>query len=379
MAIKSSGSLSMTEINSEFGHGRNLGAYNGKTWYKFDGTIGSFSLPIRYSDFFNKQKNAAYTFLDIKTSTDITVPKSQTIAMLIVAGGGAGWNGGMEALEGGGGGGAGGVLYTDFTVPVTAGGIIRCTIGAGAVFNSDVISATQTNTSCIGTDTTVSHIVNGATQWTYTAKGGGAGGSYTSRGNQGKTAKSGGSGGGGNPYYGQTNYALALALNPMQGSNGGRGIENVTGGGGGGWKTEGYNTGGDWWGENAPGANGGDGGVINQFGWSGAVGGGGGSSGGAPGGQRVGWGFGGLGGGGTNYKIYGPNYSFGDPRLLGDWQTNSIYNVAGGDGAANTGGGGGGSWGARKISSLSYTRAGYPTKGQAGAGGSGRVIIWYNP
>ena len=380
MAIKDSGApLSMTEINSEFAYGTNLGSYNGKQWYKFDGTLGSFSLPISYSDFFGKQKSASYTYIDVKTSTDITVPKSQSIALLIVAGGGAGWPNNAYPLEGGSGGGAGGCIYTDFVVPVQAGGIIRCTIGAGAAYNYNSYLATSpySNSIFIGRDTIVSHIVNGSTVWTYTAKGGGAGGTYLSRGSGETMPRSGGSGAGNCPFYGRDDSASyygrsALSLNPMQGNNGGYGVENVTSGGGGGWGTTGYSGGGGRWGEaGGLGANGGDGKTISQFGWTGSVGGGGAGSGGASGGQWVTFGNGGLGGGASTFLISSGS-------AVGDWWTGYINGAGSNNAAVNTGGGGGGTWACNIITGPAG-RGGPPNQPYAGSGGSGRVVIWYNP
>jgi hypothetical protein len=61
MTIKplGSGSLSMSEINAEFGLGTNLGAYRGVTWYTDAGGSGTFpSTNLAMSAFYGKRKNA---------------------------------------------------------------------------------------------------------------------------------------------------------------------------------------------------------------------------------------------------------------------------------------------------------------------------------
>ena len=377
MAIPNTGPLTMSTINGEFGHGTNLGAYNAKQWYKFDGTAGNFSLPIKYSDFYGKQKATAYAYIDVKTSTDVTVAKTQNVGLLIIGGGGCGGDTvSSYPLEGGGGGGGGGFYFIDFTAPATAGGILRCTIGAGA-----------TNRALTGGDTTVSHIVNGVTVWTYTAKGGGRGSSWggvgrvaqnylnTASGGTSREVKpNGASGGGGLPYYGDTNYATALILNPMQGNDGARGIEDQTGGGGGGARADSYGRGqngggirsgegGGYMPQASGGSNGGYGRGFSLYGFGGDgtyFCSGGASSGGASGGQ---WRTYGMGGSNTLGYIFGANYvgtSPGDTYLYP-----SGFAVAARPGLPNTGQAGGGTWNLGQNS--------------GGAGGSGRVVIWYNP
>ena len=59
MTIKSSGSLSLSEINAEFGLGTNLGAYRGVTWYTDAGASGTFpSTNISIGLFYSKRKTA---------------------------------------------------------------------------------------------------------------------------------------------------------------------------------------------------------------------------------------------------------------------------------------------------------------------------------
>ena len=60
MTIKTSGALSMSEINAEFGLGTNLGAYRGVTWYTDAGGSGTFaSTDLAMSAFYGKSKNPA--------------------------------------------------------------------------------------------------------------------------------------------------------------------------------------------------------------------------------------------------------------------------------------------------------------------------------
>jgi hypothetical protein len=59
MTIKTSGALSISEINAEFGLGTRLGAYRGVTWYTDAGASGTFaSTNLRMSDFYGKRPTA---------------------------------------------------------------------------------------------------------------------------------------------------------------------------------------------------------------------------------------------------------------------------------------------------------------------------------
>jgi hypothetical protein len=63
MTIKTSGSLSMAEINSEFNRGNNLNAYRGVTWYTDDGNSGNFSSgTIGFNEFYGKRESPAWRF-----------------------------------------------------------------------------------------------------------------------------------------------------------------------------------------------------------------------------------------------------------------------------------------------------------------------------
>lgn len=62
MTIKSSGSLSASEINTEFGLGYNLGSYRGVQWWTDAGGSGNFSTgAISYSEFYGKRAAPPYT------------------------------------------------------------------------------------------------------------------------------------------------------------------------------------------------------------------------------------------------------------------------------------------------------------------------------
>lgn len=56
MTIKSSGSLSLQEINAEFGLGTNLNAYRGTQWYTDAGGSGTFNTTgINFGEFYSKR------------------------------------------------------------------------------------------------------------------------------------------------------------------------------------------------------------------------------------------------------------------------------------------------------------------------------------
>lgn len=56
MTLPTTGNISMSQIHAEFGYGQKLSDYVGKKWYKADGTEGTFSNPIKLSDFYGTSK-----------------------------------------------------------------------------------------------------------------------------------------------------------------------------------------------------------------------------------------------------------------------------------------------------------------------------------
>ena len=115
MTIKTSGSLALSEINSEFGRGQNLNAYRGTTYWNTNGTSGTFSSgAITVNDFYGKALNRP----------------SYSIDILVVGGGGGGGTGTHDNLGGGGGGGGGGQYYAVSTFAYV-GASASVTIGSG--------------------------------------------------------------------------------------------------------------------------------------------------------------------------------------------------------------------------------------------------------
>jgi len=85
MPTPSSGTISIQQINAEFGRGNNLNAYRGTTWWTPAGASGTFpSGAIAMSDFYNKQPNSP-TF-------SFTISSNQTNANLRTLAVNAGWN-----------------------------------------------------------------------------------------------------------------------------------------------------------------------------------------------------------------------------------------------------------------------------------------------
>ncbi len=69
MTLPSSGSISMSQINAEFGRGNNLNSYRGTQWVNPQGGSGTFSSgTISFNDFYNKAPvwytNVNLAFLD---------------------------------------------------------------------------------------------------------------------------------------------------------------------------------------------------------------------------------------------------------------------------------------------------------------------------
>ena len=97
MTLPSSGALSMSAINAEFGRGNNLNSYRGTVWYTDAGGSGTFSSgAIAMSDFYGKRATSP-TF-------SFTISANQTSANLRTLAVNAGWNqsSGVQATIAGG-------------------------------------------------------------------------------------------------------------------------------------------------------------------------------------------------------------------------------------------------------------------------------------
>lgn len=75
MTLPSSGTLSISQINTEFGRGNNLNAYRGTTWYTDAGGSGTFSSgAISISDFYGKRATSptfSFTISSNQTNADL--------------------------------------------------------------------------------------------------------------------------------------------------------------------------------------------------------------------------------------------------------------------------------------------------------------------
>ena len=329
------------------GSGGNLGKIVG-TADTFNGSTSTFT--ISATDGSNVTTRQFTITVNAPTSQSFTstgghtfsVPTGVTaVEVLVVGGGGAGSGAnGQNGTDGGGGGGAGGLVFAP-AYPVTPGGSVSVTVGAGGASPN-------------GYGDTQGQSGGNSVFGSLTANGGGAGA------RNGQTALNGGSGGGvgygGNG--GETNQPSngGHPSGTGYGHNGGNpgGAPNASpysGGGGGGAGSAGTDRNG---GNTGEGGNGrsyttGDGSTSVTYA------GGGGGGGGGPGGDNGA--SGGTGGGGPGSPTSGhPNNAVG-PSL------------GGAAGTTNRGGGGGGG-------------AGQPTpasnnSGRGGTGGPGIVIVRY--
>jgi len=286
------------------------------------------------------QKAPIVTSYTSTGSGTFSVPSGiATVDVLVVAGGGGG-----ASYYYGGGGGAGGLIYRP-AFPVTPGGSVSYTVGAGA---SPIPAASQPQTSGVNGQDSIFG--------TLTAKGGGGGARQSGSPGQSIPGLDGGSGGGGASFHGGSSVQSGgTATQPQQpgdsgtygfGSAGGSSDYGSGGGGGAGGA-----------GGNAPNYAGGAGGIGKQYGISGTqvyYAGGGAGAGDANGSPNQG-GTGGQGGGGS------ASNNQGNPGQQGSMT--APLNAAQ-QGTANRGGGGAGG----------YHDSG---AGQGGAGGSGIVIVKY--
>ena len=203
----------------------------------------------------------AGSFIATITNTkNYTIPEGYTMAdIFCVGGGGAGGIQGLSNGENGGGGGGGGYTATSMNIGITAGQILNCSVGSGA------LSGQGGTTSVLRSGSILCTADGGYSAAKYVgANGGSRGGNgatyYYSNGNgnpgtngysdgaegQGRTTRafgepggtlySGGGGGGGvgavhfGPYSGGAGGGGAGGSN---GTSGGKGLDNTGGGGGG--------------------------------------------------------------------------------------------------------------------------------------------------
>lgn len=90
MALPSSGTITMAQINAEFGRGNNLNAYRGTTWYTDAGGSGTFSSgAISMSDFYGKRATSPMFTATIYAHYDQLNLRSWAVSN--------GWNGSSPA------------------------------------------------------------------------------------------------------------------------------------------------------------------------------------------------------------------------------------------------------------------------------------------
>lgn len=91
MALPTSGTLTMAQINAEFGRGNNLNAYRGTVWYTDAGASGTFSSgAISMSDFYGKRATSPLFTATIYNHYDQLNLRSWALS--------AGWNGSSAAM-----------------------------------------------------------------------------------------------------------------------------------------------------------------------------------------------------------------------------------------------------------------------------------------
>lgn len=361
MTLPASGSLSMSQVNTELGNPStaqlNLNNSSVRT------LAGISSGAIAYSNLRGKSGYTSTLYTFAQGTSTFTVPSGMKYAQfVIVAGGGGGGQSDLQSgfKDGGGGGGAGGVAISP-KISVTPGSAISITVGAGG-------SGGYRGQGGNGNNTSVT--VNGSTYTVY--GGGGGGGSIGGTGQHLQQGQAGGSGGGSNgtnvvsdsAIPGRILFADLVYLvqggAPTKGSAtgwqlfgniGGGSCDNGLNGGGGGAGTYG-NPGGTY----SPGIpmqvnpTGGTGINPSDYGFPVSI----------PN-TYVGGG-GGAGGSGLS------NINDGDFSAYGVYLINvNTYNFRGG----GQGGGGDGGIGIIGISGTSYGTAGSPGTSNTGGGGGG--------
>jgi hypothetical protein len=166
--------ISFSQIQTEFTGSSLSSWYRGGSLVPNTGTNASIptSGSISLSQFYGAAKTPPYTpkiysFTTGGTISTFTVPAGMTSIAILMCGGGGGGGGSYASgkWEGGGGGGGGGVLYVP-SVPVSAGQILKITVGLGG--------ASGTYAGGNGGNSSIVDGNNGTTY--YTAPGGGGGG-----------------------------------------------------------------------------------------------------------------------------------------------------------------------------------------------------------
>ena len=219
MALPSSGTLKLSQIQGEFGGSNPIKL---SEYYGADAGVPS-SGTIKVSDFYGKSSFTAFGYRDFTNVgwQSMNVPVGVSSVCIVCIGGGGG---GGAALWGGGGGGGGGLTYVN-DVPVTAGEKIEVYVA-----NGGDNTGRGDGTDGQGTQARLPGRGNKIICWAN----GGKGGSGQNLGEYGKNV--GGAGGG---RWNYENDFGASKISSVDGYWGGAGYDDYAGGGGG---AAGYST-----------------------------------------------------------------------------------------------------------------------------------------
>ena len=131
MTLPTSGPLSISQINAQFGRGNNLNAYRGTQY--FTATAGPFTFPsgtIGISNFYGTTNVAPTpTYIFLTSGSTWTVPNDWNNLYNTIFCVGAGGGGG-EGINGNGAGGGGGGFGLINNIALTRGSIININIGS---------------------------------------------------------------------------------------------------------------------------------------------------------------------------------------------------------------------------------------------------------